>query len=102
MAGLFCAYAVYRNFHPEMFDYAHVYLNTNLGAINTVILITSSFTMAMAVRTAQLGQRGATTLLLALTILGGFGFLGIKKVEYEEKWKHGLLWGTKFQSGRTP
>ena len=95
-AGLFCAYAVYRNFHPEMFEYAHVYLNTKLGAINTVILITSSFTMALSVRTAQLGQRGATTLLLALTILGGFGFLGIKKVEYSEKFQHGLLWGTKF------
>lgn len=95
-AGLFCAYAIYRNFHPEIFHYAHQFLNTNLGAINTVILITSSFTMAMAVRTAQLGQRNITALLLGLTLLGGLGFLGIKKVEYEEKWKHGLLWGTKF------
>ena len=91
--GLFCAYAVYRANHPEIFMYAHKYLDKTLGGINTVVLILSSFTMAWAVRAAQLHQRKLLITLLALTLLGGFGFLGIKAVEYEHKWKHGLLWG---------
>ncbi len=94
--GLFCAYAVYRANHPEIFIYAHKYLDKTLGGINTLILISSSFTMAWAVRAAQLGQRRLLILLLALTLLGGFGFLGIKAVEYEHKWKSGLLWGARF------
>ncbi len=96
-AGLFCAYAVYRSNHPEIFHYSEQFLDRKLGGINTVVLITSSFTMAMAVRAAQLGKNGATAMFLVLTILGGFGFMGIKKVEYEHKWKHGLLWGNKYQ-----
>ncbi len=91
--GLFVAYSVYRANHPEIFIYGHKYLDTRLGAINTVILICSSLTIALGVRCAQLGQRGLLILFLALTILGGLGFLGIKYVEYEQKWKHGLLWG---------
>ena len=94
--GLFCAYAVYRANHPEIFVYAHKYLDKTLGGINTLILISSSFTMAWAVRAAQLGQRRLLILLLSLTLLGGFGFLGIKAVEYEHKWKSGLLWGARF------
>jgi len=94
--GLFCAYAVYRGIHPEIFIYAHQYLDTNLGAINTVILLCSSLTMAWAVRASQLGQQRLLPLLLCLTLLGGFGFLGIKYVEYKAKWEHGLLWASQF------
>src|ERR1700712_1573482 len=53
--GLFCAYAVYRHNHPDVFAYAHQFLNKWLGAINTLVLITSSLTMAWAVRSSQLG-----------------------------------------------
>ena len=95
--GLFCAYAVYRANHPDIFLWAHHLLDTKLGAINTVILLTSSLTMAWAVRAAQLGQRRALVLLLALTLLGGFGFLGIKYVEYSSKYRHGLLWGKQYK-----
>ena len=56
-SGLFCAYAVYRANHPEIFIYADRYLDRTLGGINTVVLILSSFTMAWAVRCAQLNQR---------------------------------------------
>jgi cytochrome c oxidase subunit 3 len=94
--GLFCAYAVYRGNHPEIFAYAHTYLNKYLGATNTVILLVSSLTMAWAVRAAQLGQRRLLVILLGCTLLGGAGFMGIKYVEYKDKWKHGLLWGTKY------
>ena len=48
-SGLFCAYAVYRANHPEVFEYAHRYLSRPLGALNTMVLIFSSFTMAAAV-----------------------------------------------------
>jgi len=95
--GLFVAYAVYRANHPEIFIYAHQFLDKKLGGINTVILLCSSLTMAWAVRCAQLGKQRALVILLALTILGGFGFMGIKYVEYRHKWHAGLLWGTNFQ-----
>lgn len=90
--GLFCAYAVYRSNHPEIFLFAHTFLDKQLGAINTVVLICSSFTMAWAVRAAQLGQRRILQGLLALTFLCACGFLGIKYVEYSHKWHLGLLW----------
>jgi cytochrome c oxidase subunit 3 len=94
--GLFVAYAVYRANHPEIFLYAHQYLDKVLGGTNTVVLLCSSLTMAWAVRAAQLGQRKLLMLLLSLTLLGGFGFMGIKAVEYKAKWEHGLLPGPRF------
>ncbi|HEX6851918.1 MAG TPA: cytochrome c oxidase subunit 3 family protein [Candidatus Polarisedimenticolaceae bacterium] len=94
--GLFVAYAVYRANHPEIFLYAHRFLDSTLGGINTVVLLCSSLTMAWAVRCAQLGKQKALKVLLALTILGGFGFMGIKYVEYRHKWHEGLMWGTKY------
>jgi cytochrome c oxidase subunit 3 len=94
--GLFCAYAVYRANHPEIFLYAHTFLDKTLGGINTVVLLFSSLTMAWAVRAAQLGQRRLLMALLATTLLCACGFLGIKAVEYNQKWKHGLLWGKRF------
>ena len=94
--GLFCAYAIYRASHPEIFLYAHTLLDKNLGAINTVVLLFSSFTMAWAVRAAMLGQRRLLIGLLAVTLLCGFGFMGIKGIEYNHKWQHGILWGQQF------
>ena len=94
--GLFCAYAIYRANHHEVFVYAHQFLDKVLGGTNTVILLCSSLTMAWAVRASQLGQRRLLITLLSLTLLGGFGFMGIKYVEYKAKWEHGLLPGTHF------
>ncbi len=96
--GLFCAYAVYRALHPEVFVYASLFLDRVLGGINTLVLICSSLTMALGVRAAQLGQRRLLIAMLSVTLLGGAGFLGIKYVEYEHKWKAGLLWGTQYRS----
>ncbi|MEM1207892.1 MAG: cytochrome c oxidase subunit 3 [Planctomycetota bacterium] len=92
--GLFCAYAVYRALHPEVFLFGHYFLDTNLGAINTAVLLVSSFTMAWGVRAAQLGQTTLLVVLLALTFLGGCGFMAIKYVEYTAKFDHGLGPGT--------
>ncbi len=62
-----------------------------LGSINTGILLTSSLTMAMAVRGSALGQRRASTLWLILTLLLGVVFLGIKGVEYHKEYTEGLV-----------
>lgn len=94
--GLFTAYAIYRGNHPELFRWGHVFLDRKLGAINTFVLITSSLTMALAVRSAQQGERRRLVLFLFLTLLGALGFLGIKYTEYRPKIDHGLLWGTHF------
>jgi len=94
--GLFCAYAVYRSNHPEVFIFGHHFLDKSLGALNTVILICSSLTAAWAVRAAQLKQIRVLKLMLVLTLLCAFGFLGVKAVEYNSKWKHGLLWARQY------
>ena len=91
--GLFCAYSIYRANHPEVFEIAHVALDKRLGGINTVVLIASSLSMAWGVRCAQLNQRKGLILCLILTLLGGFGFLGIKSIEYRAKWEHHLWVG---------
>jgi len=96
-AGLFCAYAVYRRNHPEIFLYAHHFLDTKLGGLNTIVLIFSSLTMAIGVRCAQKGQRTMLITMLTITFLCACTFLGVKYVEYNHKWKHGLLWGTLYQ-----
>jgi cytochrome c oxidase subunit 3 len=94
--GLFCAYAVYRANHPEIFIFGHHFLDTSLGALNTVVLIFSSFTIAWAVRAAQLKQIRLLKLLLGLTLLCAFTFLGVKYVEYSHKWHAGLLWARSY------
>jgi cytochrome c oxidase subunit 3 len=91
--GLFCAYAVYRHNHPEVFLYAHHYLNKTWGAINTVVLIASSLTMAWGVRAAMLGQKRTLIVCLILTLLGGLGFMVIKTIEYREKHHHDVWFG---------
>jgi cytochrome c oxidase subunit 3 len=95
-SGLFVAYAVYRANHPEVFIYAHQFLDRYLGAINTAVLITSSLTMAWAVRAAQLDKQRTLITCLVLTLLGACGFLGIKYVEYKHKWEDGLLWASRY------
>jgi len=94
--GLFCGYAVLRHNDPTAFEHGHRILDTMMGAINTVILIASSFTMAWAVRTAQLSKQKATVVLLCLTFAGGCGCMIIKYMEYSAKWSHGTLPGQMF------
>jgi cytochrome c oxidase subunit III len=86
--GLFCAYLVYRASYYQAFVEGSGKMNIALGATNTAVLICSSLTMALAVRCAQLGQRKMMAILLVLTIICGFGFLGIKAIEYHEHWEN--------------
>ena len=89
-SGLFCFYAYYKTLHPEAFSYAHQFLDIKYGAINTVVLITSSLTMAWGVRAAQLNQKNLLKWCLGATIAGAFIFLGIKYIEYSHKLHYGL------------
>ena len=68
-SGLFCAYAVFRRNHPELFVDGHHFLNTILGAVNTAVLLLSSFTMAWGVRCAQLGKTRGLISCLVVTLL---------------------------------
>ncbi len=97
--GLFCLYAVYRANHPEIFAYGSQFLDTTWGAINTVVLITSSLTMALAVWCAQTNHRRALCVFLGLTLLCAIDFLGIKWIEYSHKFHDNLVWGVQFYDG---
>jgi len=83
--GLFTAYLIYRNWYFQAFVAASHQLNVVWGATNTVVLIVSSFTMAMGVWCAQTGRRRGLVLSLTLTFILGLVFLGIKSIEYKEK-----------------
>lgn len=96
-SGLFCAYAAYRTTHAELFKEAHKFLDWKLGGINTIVLIFSSLTMALAVRAAQMNQRKKTVFLLLITLCCAGVFLGIKFVEYSHKFHMGLLPGQYYQ-----
>ncbi len=95
-AGLFCAYTLYRAQHPEVFYYAHFFLDTKWGAINTVVLLVSSLTAAWAVRNAQMRNKQALVINIVVTILCACTFMGIKYVEYSHKFHDGLLPGKRF------
>ena len=94
--GLFCAYAIYRSLHPEIFVYAHYYLDTFWGAVNTGVLIVSSLTAAWAVRNAQLGEQKKLVTNIIVTIVLACCFLCVKYVEYSHKFHEHILPGRHF------
>ncbi len=94
--GLFCTYLVYRHTYYTAFVEGSQKMNVILGAVNTAVLICSSLTMALGVRAAQTGKRNLMVVLLLVTILFGFGFLGIKGDEYHEHWTHHEFPGPNF------
>ena len=102
--GLFMAYLVYRTASPDAFREASHHLNVVYGTINTAVLICSSLTMALAVRSAQTSQPSTTQLRwLLLTMLLGAVFLGIKVIEYGEKFRDHIVPGPYFTwEGRYP
>ncbi|NTV62997.1 MAG: cytochrome C oxidase subunit III [Oscillochloris sp.] len=86
--GIFMAYTVYRWSYGEIWAAAASHLNTPLAAINTVVLLVSSLTVALAVHAASSGKTRQVVGLLLLTIVLGASFLGIKFTEYSEKFAH--------------
>jgi cytochrome c oxidase subunit 3 len=95
--GMFTGYAFYRTAYPRAFAEASNHLEIWLGAINTAVLICSSFTMALAVYSAGTNRRRALVNFLLLTILLGTVFLGIKFYEYHVKFVEHLVPGAAFR-----
>jgi cytochrome c oxidase subunit 3 len=83
--GLFTAYLIFRNWYYPAFVAASHQLNIFWGTANTAVLISSSFTMAMGVWSAEMRKKGTLVLCLVLTFVLGLIFLGIKTIEYSEK-----------------
>jgi cytochrome c oxidase subunit III len=94
--GLFMAYMVYRIWYFDAFAEASRSLDLFWGGLNTGVLIGSSLTMAMAVRSAQTNQRRATVNWLILTMLLGCVFLAVKVIEYSDKFEHHHVPGPNF------
>ena len=89
--GLFTSYLVFRSKYPMAFAAGSNHLNVYWGAGNTVVLIVSSLTMALAVHYAQLGKRNLQCICIILTMIFGATFLGVKAIEYKEKYDDGLV-----------
>lgn len=89
--GLFTAYLVFRWKYPMAFAAGSNHLDAFLGGANTLILIISSLTMALTVYYAQKGDRMKQVVLIILTMIFGIGFLGVKAIEYTDKYNNGLV-----------
>ena len=92
--GLFTGYFAYRCWYPRAFEAGSSRLNVLIGGTNTIILLTSSLTMALAVYAARRGWRNLLTASLGLTALLGAAFLGVKAYEYYEDYREFLVPGT--------
>lgn len=89
--GLFTVYLVFRSRYPMAFVAGSNHLDAFWGGLNTLVLIVSSLTMALAVRSAQLSKRNAQVIFIIVTMIFGATFLGVKAIEYTDKYNHGLI-----------
>ena len=89
--ALWTGYAAYRFNYGPAFEAASRHLSLLIGSVNTVVLLTSSLTMVLAVRSIRLGRRRATVVCLLLTALLGAVFLGIKAIEYYVDYQEKLV-----------
>jgi cytochrome c oxidase subunit III len=88
--GLFILYSAYRSRYPAEFHDGGQHLNVVIGVANTIILLTSSLTVAFSITAIQKGNRKLTCLCLAATILMGAAFLVNKYIEWSGEIRHGL------------
>jgi cytochrome c oxidase subunit 3 len=94
--GIFLTYTVNRQTYPAAFGAGSRTLDLTLGGFNTAVLLASSFTMAMAVWASQAGKKKLIPLFLTLTLILGGIFLGVKVIEYSQKFEHHLVPGRSF------
>ena len=95
-SGMFVAYTVYRVWHPEVFVEASQALDPVMGGINTVVLLASSLTVALAIHFAQTNKRKGLVLSLVVTVAFAGVFMVIKYFEYTAKFEHGIFPGAHF------
>ena len=101
--GLFLGYTVYRFIYCQVFAQASRHLDDVFGGVNTAVLLCSSLVMALAVRTAQLGQKRLLVRLLLVTAFFGLVFMTIKGFEYRKDFVDHLVPGANFRwSGTDP
>ena len=100
--GLFAAFIVYKSLHNDIFIAAHHHLNKIQGGTNTIVLLFSSLTMALAVRNSQIGRKGQASVMLLATIACAGVFLVVKYFEYTHKIHDGLLPGPFFHAHDLP
>lgn len=89
--GLFTSYLIFRSKYPMAFAAGSNHLDVVMGFVNTLVLIVSSLTMALTVYYAQKGNRNMQVLMIILTMIFGAAFLGVKAIEYTDKYNHGLV-----------
>ncbi|MDJ0835101.1 MAG: cytochrome c oxidase subunit 3 family protein [Acidobacteriota bacterium] len=92
--GIFAGLFIFKYNWPEVFRLGSQALDWKLGSVNTVILLCSSYTMAMAVDGAQRGKNKQLKLNLLLTLLFAFGFLVVKYFEWSSKFSYGYFPGS--------
>lgn len=95
--ALFTCYTTYRLRYPHDFEAASARLNILIGSLNTIVLLSSSLTMALSVHATRVGRRQMQLICLVLTILLGGVFFGFKAVEYYEDYKENLVPGLAFE-----
>lgn len=100
--GLFIAYGVYREMHAVEFHEASAELNVRLGVTNTLILLTSSLTMALSIAAIRLRRKGQSMVFLLTTMGLGFAFLVNKFFEWSAKIHHGIYPGSEHLMARSP
>ena len=98
--GLFIVYSVYRYIHPEAFHLAAHELSVAIGAINTIILLASSTTVAMSITALQKNNKTLSLTLLGVTVLMGLAFLVNKYFEWGEHITEHIYPGSKVLSLR--
>jgi cytochrome c oxidase subunit III len=99
--GLFVGFGMMQSRYPQEFVEAHEHLQRPLGALNTIVLLVSSWTMVMAVMSAKKGDRKKVVMYLTFTILCACIFLGVKYFEYSHKFEEGLLPGHWYRTQAT-
>ena len=101
-SALFLSLAIFRNWYPEMYRASSRILNVPMGAFNTVVLICSSLTMALAVRSTQMNKNRQAFWLLTVTFLCAAVFLVVKGFEYHHKFVEGTLPGRFYTNTEIP
>lgn len=92
--GMFLVYAVYRYQYPDQFHLAGMELNTGIGTLNTIILLTSSLTVALSIAAIQKKNKFLSMLMLSITLLFAFMFMINKYFEWSAKFSHGIYPGS--------
>ena len=100
--GMFLGYITYRHAYPDVFAHASRHTLLTYGTINTAVLLTSSLTMALAVRAAQIDSKKWLVRFLLITVFLGCCFLGVKGLEYYDDLKEHLWPGPNFTKELPP